>query len=303
MFSAPANRKNFFATLTGGETARFLSVVKCPMAALLCLLSLLCIQLPVLAKAAENRPVYVYAAASMQVVLTEVLALAGDELSLEIVPVYGGSAGLARQIAQGAPAALFLSANNGWVQYLSDTYPERISEQQPLLRNSLAFVASPCMRDWHGHAAVLPEPEPEPASAQGLHEAIVAALQTGEKIALGMPDSVPAGSYTRQSLQALGLWDAVMRQAVYAENVTVALNWVARCDVAFGFVYESDVLAGQKLGVRHVSGIPGELHQPIIYPMAYINGPRNDDARRLGAFLKSAQASEIFLSHGFALAN
>ena len=187
MFNAPANRKNFFAMLTGGGSARFLSVTKCPMVALLCLLSLLCIQLPVLAKAAENKPVYVYAAASMQVVLTEVLALAGDELSLEIVPVYGGSAGLARQIAQGAPAALFLSANNGWVQYLSDTHPERISEQQPLLRNSLAFVASPCKRDWHGHAAV----PPVPASVQGLHEAIVAALQTGEKIALGMPDSVP----------------------------------------------------------------------------------------------------------------
>lgn len=247
------------------------------------------------ATAADRKPVYFYAAASMQPALTDVLALARDALALEVVPVYGGSAALARQIAQGAPAALYLSANGRWVDHLFDNYPSLISDKKPLLRNRLAFVASPCMQEWRKEA-------PLAGSAQTLYRALAAALQTGEKIALGTPDSVPAGDYARQSLRAIGQWEAVAMQAVYSENVVVALNWVANCDVGFGFVYESDARAGAKLGVRHVLTVPPEFHDPVIYPLAYIHNPQADEVRRLGAFLRSPQAGRIFVSHGFMLA-
>lgn len=296
MFDRSANRKNFRAAFARRGRAHFPAMNNGWRAVLRCMFVVTIMQLPVSAQAGERKPVYFYAAASMQGALAKVLALAVEELSLEIVPVYGGSAGLARQIAQGAPAALFLSANTDWVDYLSDTFPDLISDQQPLLRNKLVFVASPCRRDWRAA-------EPAPAAAPALRKTILAALETGEKIAIGMPESVPAGGYARQALQALGLWDAARRQAVYSENVTVALNWVANCDAAFGFVYESDAQAGRKLGVRHVALIPAALHQPIIYPLAYMNGPHTKDAQRLGAFLKSPQAARIFLSHGFALAD
>lgn len=294
MFNAPANRKIFFAIFDQRAAIRFLSIAKWRFAASLGLSYALLIVTAEMATAADRKAVYFYAAASMQPALTDVLALASDELSLEIVPVYGGSAALARQIAQGAPAALFLSANSRWVDYLSDNNPELVSDDKPLLRNRLAFVASPCMQAWQEEVSL-------PGTARMLYQTVAKALQTGEKIALGTPDSVPAGGYARQSLQALGQWDAVAGQAVYAENVAVALNWVANCDVGFGFVYESDARAGRKLGVRHVSTIPSELHEPIIYPLAYVHNPQADEARRLGVFLRSPQAGRIFLSYGFIL--
>ncbi len=294
MLTPPANRKIFCLLFDQRAAVRFASIAKWRFVVLWSLSFTLSIVTAETATAGDRKAVYFYAAASMQPALADVLPLASDELSLEVVPVYGGSAALARQIAQGAPAALFLSANSRWVDYLSDNYPGLIGDNKPLLRNRLAFVASPCMLEW-----------PKEPSLRGtvpmLRQTLAKALQTGEKFALGTPDSVPAGEYARQSLQAVGQWDAVAGQAVYAENVVVALNWVANCDVGFGFVYESDARAGRELGVRHVSAIPSRLHEPVIYPLAYIHNPQPDEARRLGAFLRTPQAGKIFVSHGFML--
>ena len=122
-----------------------------------------------------------------------------------------------------------------------------------------------------------------------------AALQ---KIALGAPETVPAGQYAQQTLETLNVWDSVKARAVWAKDVTQVLTYVERGDVEAGIVYRSDAQGADK--VRVVAEAPSGSHKPIVYPLAGIKATKHPDAAKKAIdYLTSTHAQEILQEHGF----
>ena len=205
----------------------------------------------------------VFAAASLKSAL--------DRIAAEITPMrlsYGGSGALARQITQGAPADLFLSANPAWMDVVeAQTLP---GTRRDLLGNALVLVAN--------------------ASAPPVD---IATWQPRSRIAMGFVEAVPAGQYAREAFEALGLWDTVQPHIVEVENVRAALALVARGELPYAVVYASDALA--EPSVRTLHQFAPETHSPIRYPMALLS----EKARPAYDALLGPQAAKIFADTGF----
>ena len=238
------------------------------------------------ARAAE--PVYVFAAASLKNALDEVArAYPGPRPVL----VYGASSRLARQIERGAPAALFISADLQWMDYLAARGAILAETRRDLLGNRLVLIAP---RASGVQLRIAP----------GM--ALAAALGDG-RLALGDPAHVPAGLYARAALEKLGVWESVSRRLAPAEDVRTALALVARGEAPLGIVYQTDAAA--EPAVRVVDRFDHALHPPIVYPLALVKGagaaaraPSNA-AREFAAYLQSPAAARIFARHGFTSLN
>ena len=192
--------------------------------------------------------VLVFAAASLQdafdAVIEEYQAQGGGEVSAS----YASSSTLARQIEQGAPADVFISANPEWMDYLEERGLLRAGSRTDLLGNGLVLVAPP-------------ESETTVEIAPGFD---LAGALDGGRLAMGDPDHVPAGIYGRAALESLGVWQAVEPQVARADNVRAALALVARGEAPLGMVYRSDAVAddGRAGGRRISAGQPSADRLP-----------------------------------------
>jgi molybdate transport system substrate-binding protein len=201
---------------------------------------------------------------------------------------FAASSALARQIESGAPADVFFSADTDWMDYLEQKGRIEPGTRADVLANRLVLIA----------------PADRPVSLRiGPKFPLAAALGPNGHLAVGDPDSVPAGRYARAALTALGVWDSVQDRLVRSDNVRVALAFVARGEVPLGIVYATDALIEKR--VRIVGEFPADSHAPIVYPAALVQAQR-PAARRAAALqflaeLRGPEAAAVFKKFGFTL--
>jgi len=218
----------------------------------------------------------VLAASSLQEALEEAgRAWAGKGRPMPVLS-FAASAALARQVEQGAPADLFVSADEAWMDAVEAQDLLREGTRTDLLTNRLVLV------------------RPKGTSTRGLDD-----LGDG-KLALADPQAVPAGRYAKAALESLGQWQEVLPKVVPAENVRAALALVERGEAALGVVYATDARASRDVEVVEV--LPEDSHPPIRYPAAVLAASEHPDAESFLVFLGSAEAREIYARHGFGMA-
>lgn len=223
----------------------------------------------------------VFAAASLTDSLKQVAEAYKARSGRSVALSFGASSTLARQIEQGAQADIFLSADTDWMDYLAKGGHIAAATRKDLLGNQLVLIAAP-------------DAGPAPRIAPGFK--LAQALGDG-RLALADPASVPAGKYGKAALTALGVWDSVSAKVVNAENVRVALEYVARGEAPYGIVYATDA----KVAPVKVAGVfPENSHAPIVYPVA-LTATASVEAKDFLAFLSGREARAIFEKAGFSL--
>ncbi|HZS64846.1 MAG TPA: molybdate ABC transporter substrate-binding protein [Xanthobacteraceae bacterium] len=248
------------------------------------LLVVLCLLLPCVnsgAKAAEEQRIVVFAAASIKNALDDVDAAFTRRTGVKVVTSYAASSALVKQIEQGAPADLFISADRDWMDYASQHRLIRDASRLDLLGNRLVLIAPKSSA-------------PNQVTLDSRTD--LAQLAHGGRIAVGDVRAVPAGKYAKTALEKLGLWDGEQKSLAMTENVRVALALVARGEAALGIVYETD--AKIEPNVRVVGVFPADSDAPIVYPAALTIGARPAAAPFLD-YLRSAEARSIFEHYGF----
>ena len=220
--------------------------------------------------------VTVFAAASLKTALDEVAPQFEAATGHRMVVSFAGSSALARQIQQGAPADIFLSANPDWMDVLEQDGLIAPGTRRALLGNRLVLIAP-----------VDDAPVAEPFTA----------ITAGARLSMAMVDAVPAGIYGKSALTALGLWEALAPHVVQTDNVRTALALVALGEAPFGIVYATDARAEPR--VRVVQTFDDSLHPPIRYPAALVAGRDSAAAHALMTFLQSSEANAIFTAQGF----
>ena len=230
---------------------------------------------------AQQKPVLVFAAASLKTALDKIAADWRRETGKQATVSYAASSTLAKQIESAAPADLFISADEDWMDYLQQRNLIDPKTRIDLLGNRLVLVAP---KDSKVEATIAP----------GFPLAQL--LQDG-RLAMADPNSVPAGKYGKAALTKLGVWGSVEQKVASAENVRAALLLVARGEAPLGIVYQTDAAA--EAGVRIVAAFPPDTHPPIVYPMALIFSSHNPDAPALGSYLRGAAARAQFEAQGF----
>jgi molybdate transport system substrate-binding protein len=206
---------------------------------------------------------------------------AGDR----IVVSYAASSALAKQIANGAPVDLFISADLEWMDYLAARKLIDAQSRSNLLSNRLVLIAPA------GSSVKLDVAPNFP----------LAAALGGGRLSIADPGHVPAGKYARSALESLGVWGSVAGRTAQAENVRAALVLVSRGEAPLGIVYRTDALADVR--VRTVAEFPESSHPPIVYPAALIASTKSPAARDFLEYLKSQAARALWTKHGFALAH
>jgi molybdate transport system substrate-binding protein len=230
---------------------------------------------------AQGRPPLVLAAASLQ----EPLSAAGDAWAARrhARPVlsFAASSALARQIEAGAPADLFISADEPWMDEIEKKGLVRPGTRVSFLANRLVMIAPV------GSGTRLSVRPGMP---------LARAVGNG-RLAMADPDAVPAGKYGKAALISLGVWPAVANRVARGESVRAALALVERGEAPFGIVYATDARASAK--VRVVGVFPAASHPPITYPIATLRTSTSADAEGFRRFLISPAGKAIFRRHGF----
>lgn len=224
----------------------------------------------------------VFAAASLTDSLKAVAQAYKAKTGTSVTLSFGASSTLARQIEQGAAADLFLSADAEWMDHLQNKGLIAKASRKDLLGNQLVLVAGPGAK---------PAPKIAP------HFDMAGALGD-RRLAIADPASVPAGRYAKQALTALGVWDHVAAKVAAAENVRVALEYVARGEAPYGIVYATDVKVAPT--VRFAGVFPESSHTPIVYPAA-LTKTASAGAKAFLEYLGSKDARAIFERAGFTL--
>jgi molybdate transport system substrate-binding protein len=230
---------------------------------------------------AEPRAVIVFAAASLKNALDAIDQEWQRETGKAATAAYAASSTLAKQIENGAPADLFVSADPGWMDYLEQRKLIRPGSRSNLLGNSLVLIAPA------GSTVQL-------TIAPGFP--LLAALGDG-RLAMADPAGVPAGMYGKAALEKLGVWSSLANRIAAAENVRAALLLVARGEAPLGIVYATD--AAIEPGVRIVAAFPADTHPPIVYPVALTASSENPNAPALLAYLHGPAARAQFQKAGF----
>jgi molybdate transport system substrate-binding protein len=194
---------------------------------------------------------------------------------------YAASNTLIKQIEQGAPADMFISADLDWMDYGQQKDLIKPDTRSNLLGNRLVLIAP---KDSNVSANIQPGFD-------------LAALLKGGRLAMGNVDAVPAGKYGKAALEKLGAWDAVKGKIAQAETVRAALVLVARGEAPLGIVYQTD--AASDPTVKIIGTFPENTHPPIIYPIALTKESTNPEALAFLNFIRSAAARPIFERQGF----
>lgn len=251
------------------------------MRRLLSLLILLLTAVTSVPAVARDRGPLVLAAASLQESLSAVADAWAAQGHVRPVLSFAASSALARQIEAGAPADLFLSADEPWMDAIAVKGLVKRGTRVSFLTNRLVLVGT---SDKQGRMTV----------RRGFP--LARAIGKG-RLAMADPDSVPAGKYGKVALTALGVWPALSNRIAAAENVRAALAMVERRQAPYGIVYETDARATRS--VRIVGIFPNASHPPITYPMALLTRSTHREAEGFRRFLLSPQAKAIFRRHGF----
>lgn len=244
------------------------------------LTTVLALVLPTSAFATDH--IQVAAAASLTDALNDAIAVYEAQHDVEVTPIYASSSTLARQIANGSPTDLFLSANVQWMDWLEEQ-GVNIQQRSDLLQNRLALVSA---------SPDLPE-----QFVPGDEVRIASLLEDRDRLSVGDPDHVPAGIYTQQALEFLGEWGELEPMLARGNDVRAALTLVERQETPLGVVYQTDAFASDR--VRVLGLFPTSSHDPITYPIALIGAEQNDAAVALREWLASEEALTIFADYGF----
>ena len=234
--------------------------------------------------AAQETKLTVFAAASLKTALDEVnAAYMAANGGKTVVASYAGSNALAKQIEEGAPADIFISADLAWMDHLEDEKLIRGGTRSSLLGNRIVLIA----------------PKDSPTTVK-LEKGVDLATALGDgRLAMANTDSVPAGKYGKAALEKLGAWEGLKGKTAQAENVRAALLLVSRAEASLGIVYKTD--AASDPSVTIVDTFPTDTHPPIVYPAAIIAGMKSADAGAYLRFLRTPQAVAAFEKQGFAV--
>ncbi len=238
----------------------------------LCLTVLCLLSLAAPALAGE---VHLSVAASMKEVINELSgAYAKSHPELTFLKNYGASGALAKQIENGAPADIFISANTEWMDYLKNKKMADASSISTFAYNTLVFAGT----------------TPQDSSLQDLNKL--------NRIAIGSPKSVPAGEYAMEALKKAGLDKQLEKKLVMAKDVRECLMYAERGEVDGAFVYRTDALQAKQ--ARILFTVPQKLYPRVTYPMALtLSGAKNRDAAGFLQFLRSKTARSILVKYGF----
>ncbi|MET0262344.1 MAG: molybdate ABC transporter substrate-binding protein [Rariglobus sp.] len=220
----------------------------------------------------------VFAAASLADSFKEIAPLytkaSGDTVRFN----FGASGNLARQIKEGAPADVIFSADELRLDQLAEAGLLLPDTRRSLLANTLVLI--------------IPADRSAPASLAALTDPAV------RRIALGIPATVPAGTYASDHLKKLSLWDSVQPKAVFLDNVRAVLAAVESGNVDAGIVYKTDALISKKIKISFE--IPQDEGPAITYPVAVVKNTASPEAaRRFVNWLAGAEARGVFRRHGF----
>ncbi len=190
---------------------------------------------------------------------------------------FGSSGTLQKQIEEGAPADIFISAGKSQMDALAEKDLIVAESRRDLLSNDLVLITQ------------------KDGSLAGFDDLAGSGV---EKMSIGTPETVPAGKYAKEALESLGLWEQVQSKLVLAKDVRQVLTYVETGNVDAGLVYSSDALMGQ--GIKVVAAAPADSHAPIVYPMALIKDSAHpEEANAFTEFLSGAEAAQIFDKYGF----
>jgi len=234
-----------------------------------------------MAAASDDGPILVFAASST----TNVIQTLADAFSAqgngEVITVFDATSRAARQIAQGAPAHVLVSANRDWADWVIACGPGEDMSRVTIARNRLVVIEP------QGSSP----PAPESVGFDAYNPAF-----TARRFAIADPTGVPAGLYARQALEAIGVWEDLSPRLLTGDNVRTVLGWVAAGAAQAGIVYATDAAISDV--VQIVTAVPRDRHDPIIYE-ALLMADAPPRAQRFLEFLVTSQAQEAFTDLGF----
>lgn len=228
---------------------------------------------------ASERPITIFAAASLQNAITELAQNYTYETGIKVHVSVAGTSTLARQIQHGAPADIFISANKSWVDHLLNRNLLDPTSVSVIAENAMVLVARD---DVDARISVL----------EGQWD-------SNSLIATAMIGSVPAGIYAKEMLDHYGLWDKLQSQVIQTDNVRSALRLVELGQVDFGLVYLSDAAASKD--VQIVERLPASSHSSIEYHAALVGTETHGDVKNLFDIILSNTFAEILHENGFVL--
>jgi molybdate transport system substrate-binding protein len=239
---------------------------------------------PMAVARAQAGGLVIFAAASLKNALDEI-ATDWSKAAAKPTPriSYAASSALAKQMEQGAPADLFISADLDWMDYVAKKNLIQVDTRVNLLGNKIVLIA----------------PKDSKVTVDVKQGFDLAKMLAGGKLAMGNVDAVPAGKYGKAALEKLGAWNGVKDSIAQADNVRAALLLVARGEAPLGIVYSTDAAA--EPNVKIVGTFPEDSHPPIIYPAAVIKDAKSADARPFLDYLKSTKARLSFEKQGFSV--
>lgn len=227
-----------------------------------------------------NVQIIVSAAASMTDALEKIAAAyEEDHPHVDITFNFAGSGTLAHQMKEGAPVDLFISANEDWMQQMVEEELVDEIDVEEVTGNTLVVIAND---DEDRDVNTI-----EDIDSDAFHQ-----------VAIGNPESVPAGEYTKTTLKSLGKWEEMYDSYVFAKDVRQVLTYVETGNTDIGFVYESDALMSDK--VKVVARASVDDHAPIIYPAAVLEGSNHrKEALQFLEYFQSDEGQQIFEKYGF----
>jgi molybdate transport system substrate-binding protein len=231
---------------------------------------------------AQSGDVVVFAAASLKNALDAIAADFTRQTGKKVAISYAASSALARQLEQGAPAQVFVSADLEWMDYAAAKGLIDPTTRSNILGNRLVLIA----------------PKATAKSVEIVPGIDLGRLVGDNRMAVGALASVPAGKYAKAALDKLGAWDGVKGKLAEAESVRAALLLVSRGETPYGIVYQTDAAADPNVAV--VGTFPADSHPPVVYPATLVKGAGPDGAAFL-AFMRSPAARKAYETQGFSI--
>ena len=230
---------------------------------------------------AQGNDLVVFAAASLKNALDDINAQWEKDTGKKAKISYAGSSALAKQIEQGAPASVFISADLAWMDHVAQKNLIKPDTRSNLLGNRIVLIA--------------PKDKAQPVDIKPGFD--LAKILGDGRLAVANVAAVPAGKYGKAALEKLGVWASVSDKLAQADNVRAALLLVSRGEAPAGIVYQTDAAADPN--VKIIGTFPEDTHPPIIYPIALTSEASHPDAAAFLAYLKSAKAKPLFEAQGF----
>lgn len=231
--------------------------------------------------ASAEQKVTVFAAASLTNAISEIVTEYGKSNTLKIQTSLASSSMLAKQIENGAPADIFISADSKWMNYLQEKDLLKADSRFNLLGNHLVLIT----------------PKGKSFKVEMKQDFNFANAFSG-KLCTGETESVPAGVYAKQSLKALNWWDAIKTRVVGTQDVRAALTLIERSECDAGIVYATDAKVAEK--VETIAAFPDASHDAIVYPLSLTKNAKPESSG-FYHYLKSEKAKAVFVKYGFTI--